>query len=64
MDNPRFENKLQLHKYSIIGVQQSAVCTFEFTGAARGFMIICCADGVAKMVEQHFDSLHVSIFRC
>jgi len=28
--------------YVIINVQHSLVITFEFTGAARGFMIVLC----------------------
>src|SRR6218665_604086 len=36
-----------------INVQQILVITFEFTGAARGFMIMSCAACGVKKVGQH-----------
>ena len=45
--------RLQLHKYNILYVQQILVVTFEFTGAARGFMIMSCAARGVKKVGQH-----------
>ena len=47
--------KIKLHKYNIIiNVQQILVVTFEFTGAARGFMIMSCAAREVKKVGQHW----------
>src|SRR6218665_2731468 len=46
--------RLQLHKYNIIIVQQILVVTFEFTGAARGFMSMSCAARGVKKVGQHW----------
>jgi len=45
--------RLQLHKYNNINVQQILVVTFEFTGAALGFMIMSCAARGFKKVGQH-----------
>ena len=39
-----------------INVQQILVVTFEFTGAARGFMITSCAARGVKKVGQHCSS--------
>jgi len=36
-----------------INVQQILVVTFEFTGAACGFMIMSCAARVVQKVGQH-----------
>jgi len=36
-----------------INVQQILVVTFEFTGAARGFMIMSCAARDVKKIGQH-----------
>jgi len=36
-----------------VNVQQILVVTFEFTGAARGFMIMYCAARGVKKVGQH-----------
>jgi len=36
-----------------INIQQILVVTFEFTGAARGFIIISCAARGVKKVGQH-----------
>ena len=38
---------------SAFGVQQILVVTFEFTGAAHGFMIMSCAAHGVKQVGQH-----------
>src|SRR6218665_441409 len=38
-------------------VQQIVVVTFEFTGAARGFMIMSCAARGVKKVGQHWRRL-------
>ena len=38
---------------TIINCQQILVVIFEFTGAARGFMIISCAARGVKKVGQH-----------
>jgi len=45
--------KLKLHKYSILMFNKIVVFTFEFTGAARGFIIISCTAREGKKVEQH-----------
>src|SRR6218665_4229881 len=45
--------RLQLHKYNYINVQQILVVIFEFSGAARGFMIMSCAARWVKKVGQH-----------
>jgi len=37
-------------------VQQILIHTFEFTGAARGFMIMSCAARGVKKVGQHWSS--------
>jgi len=37
-----------------INIQQVLVLTFEFTGAARGFMITFCAARGVKKVGQHW----------
>jgi len=42
------------HNYTnTINVQQILVVTFEFTGTARGFMIMSCAARGVKKVGQH-----------
>ena len=38
-------------------VQQILVVSFEFTGAARGFMIMSCAARGVKKVGQHWLSV-------
>ena len=44
-------------------VQQILIHTFEFTGAARGFMIMSCAARGVKKVGQHWSSLCSSAAR-
>jgi len=44
--------RLQIQYINVIDV------TFEFTGAARGFMIMSCAALGAKKVGQHCSSRH------
>ena len=51
---PLILKRLQLHKYNNINVQQILVFTFEFTGAARGSMIMSCAARGVKKVGQHW----------
>ena len=40
-----------------INIQQIVVVTFEFTGAARGFMIMSCAAREVKRVGQHWSKV-------
>ena len=51
MDNLWLQ-KITITEY-YINVQQILVVTFEFTGAARGFMIMSCAARGVKKVGQH-----------
>ena len=56
MDNLRFQN-ITITQIQYINVQQILVVTFEFTGAARGFMIMSCAAHGVKKVGQHWVKL-------
>jgi len=51
--------RLKLHKYKIFDVQKSLAVAFEFTGAARGFMITCmsCAARGVKRLGSTVDML-------
>ena len=51
MSKVRYEQHLISKDYN--KVQQIVVVTFEFTGAARGFMIMSCAARGIKKVGQH-----------
>src|SRR6218665_3293037 len=51
MDNLRFQKTTITIGY--IKVQQILIVTFEFTGAARGYMIMSCAARGVKKVGQH-----------
>jgi len=53
MDNLWFQ-KSTMTQLQYINVQQILVVTFEFTGAARGFMIMSCAARGVKKVGQHW----------
>ena len=53
MDNLWFQ-KITITEIQYINVQQILVVTFEFTGAARGFMIMYCAARGVKKVGQHW----------
>src|SRR6218665_2729195 len=50
MDNLRFQKTTITIGY--IKVQQILIVTFEFTGAARGFMIMSCAAAVSKRLDS------------
>src|SRR6218665_2022824 len=45
---------ISITQIQYINVQQILVVTFEFTGAARGFMIMSCAAREVKKVGQHW----------
>jgi len=45
--------RLKLHIIQSINVQHILVVTFEFTGAARGFMNMSCAARGVKKFGQH-----------
>jgi len=45
--------KITITQMQYINVQQILVITFEFTGAARGFMVMSCAASGVKKVGQH-----------
>ena len=53
MDNLWFK-KFTITQIQYINVQQISVIIFEFTGAARGFMIMSCAARGVKKVGQHW----------
>src|SRR6218665_1384048 len=53
MDKILFQ-KITVTQIQHINVQQILVVTFEFTGAARGFMIMSCAARGVKKVGQHW----------
>ena len=53
MDNLWFL-KITITQIQYINVQLILVVTFEFTGAARGFMIMSCAAHGVKKVGQHW----------
>ena len=53
MNNLWFQ-KITITQIQYINVQQILVITFEFTGAARGFMIMSCATRGVKKVGQHW----------
>ena len=44
---------ISITQIQYINVQQILVVTFEFTGAARGFMIMSCAAREVRKVGQH-----------
>ena len=44
---------ISITQIQYINVQKTLVVTFEFTGAARGFMIMSCAARGVKKVGQH-----------
>jgi len=52
MDNVWFQ-KPKITELQYINVQQILFITFEYTGAARGFMIMSCAARGVKKVGQH-----------
>ena len=55
----RYEQPLISKDYNYtntINVQQILVVIFEFTGAARGFMIMSCAARGVKKVGQHYST--------
>ena len=52
MDNLWFQ-KITITQIQYINVQQIVVVTFEFTGAARGFMIMSCVALGVKKVGQN-----------
>jgi len=54
MDNLWFQ-KITTTQIQYINVQQILVVTFEFTGAALGFMIMSCAARGVKKVGQHWN---------
>ena len=45
--------KIAITQIQYINVQEVLVVIFEFTGAARGFMIMSCAAHGVKKVGQH-----------
>jgi len=51
MDNLWFQKTTVTH-LQYINVQQPLVVIFEFTGAARGFMIMSCAARGAKRLDS------------
>ena len=53
IDNIRFK-KITITQIQYIHVQQILVVTFEYLGAARGFMIMSCAARGVKKVGQHW----------
>ena len=53
MDNLWFQ-KIVITQIQYINVQQILVVTFEFTGAARSFMIMSCAARGVRKVGQHW----------
>ena len=57
MNNLWFQ-KITITQIQYINVQQILVDrpTFEFTGAARGFMIMSCAARRVKKVGQHWSN--------
>ena len=55
MNNLWFQ-EITITQIQHINVQQILVVTFEFTGAARGFMIMSCAARGVKKVGQHWSS--------
>ena len=60
MDNLWFQ-KITISQIGLqyINVQQIVVFTFEFTGAARGFMIMSCAARGVKKVGQHWCTVYL-----
>src|SRR6218665_285218 len=52
MDKILFQ-KITITQIQYINVQQILVVTFEFTDAARGYMIMSCAARGVKKVGQH-----------
>jgi len=52
MDNRWFQ-KITIAQTQYINIQEILVVTFEFTGAARGFMIMSGAACGVKKVGQH-----------
>ena len=64
MDNLWFK-KITITQIQYINVQQILVITFEFTGTARGFMIMSCAARGVKKIGQHwFRLIDVSSGEC
>ena len=56
MNNLWFQN-ITITQIQYINVQQILVVPFEFTGAARGLMIMSCVARRVKKVGQHCSSL-------
>ena len=56
MNNLWFQ-KITITQIQCINVKQILVVTFEFTGAARGFMTVSCAARVVKKIGQHWFKL-------
>jgi len=54
MDNLWF-HQITITQIQYINVEQILAVTFEFTGAARGFMIMSCAARGVKKVGQHWN---------
>ena len=53
MDNLRFK-KIPITQIQYINVQQILVVTLEFTGVARGFVILSCAVCGVKKAGEHW----------
>src|SRR6218665_856077 len=52
-EEPLFQKITITTQIQYINVQQILVVTFEFTGVARGFMIMSCTARGVKKVGQH-----------
>ena len=64
MDNLWFQKiTITQIKYMYINVQQVLVATFEFTVAARGFMIMSCAARGVNKVGQHWGRLYDVLYQ-
>src|SRR6218665_1300774 len=56
-EEPLFQKITITTQIQYINVQQILVVTFEFTGVARGFMIMSCAARGVKKVGQHWPTV-------